>query len=149
VNDPPRCREATRADLGDVLRLYALTMTEGGRACTLAEAERIFERMARYPSYRLWVAVAGDRVVGTYTLLVMDNLAHGGTPSAVIEAVVVDPDRQGRGIGRMMMRHALAQARAAGCYKAALSSNLKREAAHAFYDSLGFERHGVSFRTSP
>ena len=27
----------------------------------------------------------------------------------------------------------------------ALSSNLKRDAAHAFYDSLEFQRHGYSF----
>ncbi|WP_366914974.1 hypothetical protein [Polaromonas sp.] len=33
-----------------------------------------------------------------------------------------------------------------GCYKLALSSNLKREKAHAFYDALDFERHGYSFR---
>jgi hypothetical protein len=29
--------------------------------------------------------------------------------------------------------------------KLALSSNFKRNAAHAFYDSLGFQRHGYSF----
>jgi GNAT superfamily N-acetyltransferase len=44
-----------------------------------------------------------------------------------------------------MMNHAMALAHEAGCYKLALSSNLKRTRAHAFYDSLGFERHGVSF----
>ena len=38
---------------------------------------------------------------------------------------------------------------AAGCYKMALSSNLKREAAHRFYDSLGFGRHGYSFLIEP
>jgi GNAT superfamily N-acetyltransferase len=32
-----------------------------------------------------------------------------------------------------------------GCYKLALSSNLKRHAAHAFYEHLGLQRHGVSF----
>jgi hypothetical protein len=32
-----------------------------------------------------------------------------------------------------------------GCYKMTLSSNLKRESAHAFYDSLGFKKHGFSF----
>jgi hypothetical protein len=37
------------------------------------------------------------------------------------------------------------RAAAAGCYKLALSSNERREAAHAFYDSLGFQRHGFSF----
>ena len=36
--------------------------------------------------------------------------------------------------------------RAKGCYKLVLSSNAKRERAHAFYESLGFERHGYSFR---
>ena len=29
-----------------------------------------------------------------------------------------------------------------------LSSNAKRERAHAFYESLGFERHGFSFRVN-
>ena len=55
------------------------------------------------------------------------------------------PDQQGRGIGKQMMRFAMDRARAASCYKLALSSNLKRDAAHAFYDSLGFQRHGYSF----
>ncbi|MBV1733821.1 MAG: GNAT family N-acetyltransferase, partial [Hydrogenophaga sp.] len=53
--------------------------------------------------------------------------------------------RQGKGIGRQLMAHAIEQARAAGCYKLALSSNAKRQAAHAFYESLGFQRHGLSF----
>jgi ribosomal protein S18 acetylase RimI-like enzyme len=76
----------------------------------------------------------------------MDNIGHLGTPSAVVEDVAVAPACQGRGIGRRMMAHALDLARAKGCYKLALSSNLKREAAHGFYESLGFEKHGFSFR---
>jgi len=44
-----------------------------------------------------------------------------------------------------MMHHAMAFAREAGCYKLVLSSNQKRERAHAFYESLGFQRHGFSF----
>ena len=48
-----------------------------------------------------------------------------------------------------MMRFALDRCRAKGCYKLALSSNAKRERAHAFYESLGFERHGYSFRVGP
>ena len=34
-----------------------------------------------------------------------------------------------------------------GCYKLALSSGMPREAAHRFYESLGFRRHGYSFWT--
>lgn len=102
--------------------------------------------MARYPDYTLYVAVNGDHVIGTYALLIMDNLGHLGAPSAVIEDVAVDPAWQGRGVGTMMMNHALEIASAKSCYKAMLSSNLKRERAHAFYESLGFERHGYSYR---
>ena len=42
-----------------------------------------------------------------------------------------------------------AECRAAGCYKLTLSSNIARQGAHAFYDSLGFERHGYSFLARP
>ena len=45
-----------------------------------------------------------------------------------------------------MMRFAMARATEKHCYKIVLSSNAKRERAHSFYESLGFERHGFSFR---
>jgi GNAT superfamily N-acetyltransferase len=45
-----------------------------------------------------------------------------------------------------MMRFALDRCREKRCYKLVLSSNAKRERAHAFYEKLGFVRHGYSFR---
>ena len=143
------CREASKADLPAVLRLYAQPALDDGKVVPLLEAERLFERIARYPDYKIYVAVCEGHVVGTFALLIMDNLAHMGAPSAVIEDVAVDPGWQGRGVGKLMMEYALRICGEKGCYKAALSSNLKREQAHAFYESLGFERHGYSFRISP
>lgn len=141
------CRAASKADLPEILRLYAQPDLDDGKVLSLSEAERLFERMARYPDYTIYVAVCDDHIiVGTFALLVMDNLGHLGTPSAVIDDVAVDPAWQGRGVGNMMIHYALEAARQKGCYKAALSSNLKRDRAHAFYESLGFERHGYSFR---
>jgi GNAT superfamily N-acetyltransferase len=52
---------------------------------------------------------------------------------------------QGRGVGAAMMRAAMDLARDKGCYKLVLSSNAKRVRAHAFYERLGFTRHGISF----
>ena len=139
-------REARDADLPAVLALYAQPGMDDGDVLTHDQARAIWQQFARYPNYRLFVAedVSGE-IVATYALLVMHNLAHRGTPSAIAEDVVVSPTQQGRGIGRALMAHALAQARAAGCYKLALSSNAKRESAHAFYRSLGFQQHGLSF----
>ena len=142
------CREASKADLSEILRLYAQPDLDNGKILPLSAAERIFERMERYPNYKIYVAACAGQIVGTFALLIMDNLGHLGAPSAVIEHVAVDPEWQGRGLGKMMMYHALEMASKAGCYKAVLSSNLKRDRAHAFYESLGFERHGYSFRVS-
>jgi len=142
------CREATKADLPEVLRLYAQPDLDDGKTLPLAQAERIFDLMERYPRYKVYVAIIEKNLVGTFALLIMDNLAHCGVPSAIIEDVAVDPQWQGRGVGKMMMQYALKIARDSGCYKATLSSNLKRERAHAFYEALGFERHGYSFRIS-
>jgi GNAT superfamily N-acetyltransferase len=44
------------------------------------------------------------------------------------------------------MAFAIERAREKRCYKLVLSSNAKRERAHAFYEQLGFERHGFGFR---
>lgn len=148
MNGSLSCRAASKTDLPEILRLYAQPDLDDGKVLALAEAERIFEHMASYPDYKIYVAVCNDRIVGTFALLIMDNLGHLGTPSAVIDDVAVDPAWQGRGVGTMMMHEALEVAREKGCYKAMLSSNLKRERAHAFYESLGFERHGHSFRVS-
>lgn len=138
-------RQATEADLPAVLALYAQPGVDDGKTLPIEQAQAVLTEFARYPNYRLFVACDGSDVVGTFALLVMHNLAHCGAPSAIAEDVVVTHQRRGQGIGRQLMAHAMAEAARAGCYKLALSSNGKRDGAHAFYDGLGFERHGLSF----
>jgi len=143
-------REASGADLPAVLALYGQPDLDDGRVQGIADAERIWARFATYPDYRLYVAVSDSgEVIGTFALLIMDNLAHAGTPSGVVEDIVVSAAHQGSGVGRAMMAFARARCAQRGCYKMSLSSNLKRERAHQFYDSLGFEKHGYSFSVAP
>ncbi|MEI6208546.1 MAG: GNAT family N-acetyltransferase [Desulfuromonadales bacterium] len=138
-------REATEHDLPALLLLYAQLGQDDGRVLPLEDARRIFARFRDYPSYRLHVAEMDGKPVGTFALLVMDNLGHMGTPSAILEDVVVDESLRGMGIGKKMMEYANLLCRQQGCYKMTFSSNMNREAAHLFYESLGFRRHGYSF----
>ena len=142
-------REALEQDLPQVLALYAQPGLDDGHTLTVEQAKQHYRRFKQYPNYRLFVAECNGEIVGTFALLIMDNLAHVGTPSGVVEDVVVMAEHQGKGIGRRMMEAALAKCRESGCYKMALSSNLKREGAHRFYESLGFGRHGYSFLIQP
>jgi len=132
-----------------VLSLYAQPDMDNHEVTTLEKATQIFEQFSKYPNYRLYVACypsADNKIVGTFALLVMDNIGHQGTPSAIVEDVVVSTAHQSQTIGSEMMLHAMGLARQAGCYKLALSSNQKRHRAHAFYESLGFQKHGYSFQ---
>lgn len=140
------CRVANKSDLTEIMRLYAQPDIDDGKVLPQDAAENIFERISKYPDYKIYAAVYEGKIVGTFALLIMDNLGHMGTPSAIIEDVAVDPAFQRKGIGKAMMLHALDIAKKQGFYKAMLSSNLRRDLAHNFYDSLGFDRHGYSFR---
>jgi GNAT superfamily N-acetyltransferase len=141
-------RAATAADIPAVLALYAQPDLDDGKVLPTDEGIALFERFACYPDYTLYVAEQDGEVVGTFALLVMDNLGHLGSPSGIVEDVVVAPARQSGGIGRIMMQFAMERCREKDCYKLVLSSNAKRERAHAFYEQLGFERHGFSFRVN-
>jgi GNAT superfamily N-acetyltransferase len=138
-------RRATESDLPAVIRLHN-QLDPGEPQISNADADRIFARINTYPDYAIYVAESDEAaIVGTFGLLVMDKLAHNGQPSALVEDVVVDESLRGQGIGRAMMLFAMEYCRTRGCYKLALSSNLKRTEAHTFYETLGFRKHGFSY----
>ncbi|MGD9804489.1 MAG: GNAT family N-acetyltransferase [Hyphomicrobiaceae bacterium] len=143
-------RPLEASDLTELLELYRQGGLGGDRRMDKEEAADLLARISRYPDYRILIATdEHGGIVGTYALLIMDNIAHGGRPLAIVEQVAVRSDRQRGGIGTALMEDAMARAAAAGCYKLALSSNVKFAAAHAFYERLRFERHGYSFVVDP
>jgi GNAT superfamily N-acetyltransferase len=138
-------REAEEQDLQPVVALYAQPDMDAGQVISLEKAQEILKRTKTYPFFKIYVAVLNEEIIGTLELVIMDNLAHHGIPSGIIEDVVVAEQHQRKGIGKAMMIHALKTCKEIGCYKVALSSNLKRGDAHQFYESLGFQKHGYSF----
>jgi GNAT superfamily N-acetyltransferase len=88
---------------------------------------------------QLFVVEDGGVVLGTAVLVIVPNLSHQGRPYALVENVVVDETQRGAGYGELLLRHAMAEASRAGCYKLALTSNKQRPDAHRFHRRLGFE----------
>jgi GNAT superfamily N-acetyltransferase len=136
-------REATEADLERLEELYQ--QMDPGAVIDRERLHTIFSRLREYPHYRVFVANAEGTIAGTYSLLIMHTLGSRCAPAGIVEDVVVDEAMRGRGIGGVMMRDAMQRCRDAACYKLVLSSNDKRQAAHRFYESLGFAKHGTSF----
>ena len=106
-----------------------------------SDAEPIFDRLDR--NQFVYVAIQENRVVGTTALLVEQKFIHSGGQVGHIEDVAVSPELQGQGIGRDLVRYAIAQARQMGCYKVIL--HCKPEL-RPFYESLGFHETNVGMR---
>ena len=106
-------RKANRNDLKQILALYAEPDIDNGNVLELNSAEALFDKTKRYPDYTFYVAEIDNKIVGSFTLLIMDNLAHMGAPSAIVEDVVVHSDWRSRGIGSRMIRFAMEKAKEA------------------------------------
>lgn len=110
----------------------------------LAKVEQIFEEIQQIPNYNIYITEVNHQPVGTFSLLVMPLILHQ-SKVAIIDAVIVTSEYRNQGIGKLMMEAAFKLSAEAGCYKVMLSSNLKRDRAHQFYQSLGFKQQGWSF----
>ena len=138
-------RKAEKKDIPSIIALHSEIDLSNEESISLQNANIIFSRIQSYPNYHIYVALIQGEIVGTFALLIMDNLAHNGAPSGIVEDVAVRQKWQEKGIGKHMMAYAMQRCKEAGCYKMALSSNSIRENAHRFYESLGFNKHGYSF----
>lgn len=81
-----------------------------------------------------WVAIAGDqsdRPIGYLVVEVVDGLGH-------VEQVSVDPDWQGRGVGRRLVDAAVAWARGEGRPALTLTTFIDVPWNRPLYEHLGF-----------
>ena len=143
-------RAATESDISSIQELYlqlAFTPPPPGIPTPSAEEyRRVFKEMNSLPNYELIVAEEAGEVIGSTVLAILPGMAHGVSPFAVIEYVVVDEKHRGKGVGKTMMEYCISRAREAGCYKIMLTSDKRRTEAHEFYKSLGFEASAHGFR---
>ena len=98
-----------------------------------------FEAMARQAGNRYLIAIdEDDEIAGCLQLTLIAGLSRRGMTRAQIEGVRVAASHRGAGVGEALMRHAIEQARAAGCGLVQLTTDKRRPDAHRFYDRLGF-----------
>jgi GNAT superfamily N-acetyltransferase len=142
-------RAATEQDIPRILELYAQLATDPDTELTPLSPEEMraaFAEMRAVPGYELLVAETDGEIVATTVLAVLPGFAYHCSPFAVVEYVVVDDKERRKGIGRELMEAVIERARKAGCYKIMLTSDSRRDAAHAFYESLGFEASARGYR---
>lgn len=136
-------REARRADLDVVVRLLAADSLVAGRESigdgSLPEVYvRAFEEIDADPRNRILVGEFEGRVVACLQLTFIPGLTYQGRGRAQIEGVRVDASMRGQGIGKALVRHAIALGWERGCALIQLTTDKRRAEAHRFYEGLGF-----------
>jgi GNAT superfamily N-acetyltransferase len=139
----PTIRRAVSADLPVIVRLFSIP-DEGnqknddpGPPLDPRYGEAL-AAIAEDPNNALFVADLGGRVAGAFHLTIIQYVAYRGSRVAQIENVIVDPELRGRGIGEVMLRWAIDEARRRGCFRMQLTTNKVRKRARRFYERLGF-----------
>lgn len=127
-----RVREATPEVLAALSRL----LPQLNPSLPVPDMARL-ERLVADPDVTLLLAIDGEAIVGTTTVIVYT------TPfwiKARLDEVVVDAVARGKGVGEALVAEALAVGRERGAQVAELQSGRgpNREAAHRLYERLGF-----------
>ncbi len=106
------------------------------------KVRRRFLAVADAEDHALQVAVADNVIVGFLHLFARPALEK--PPEVIIQAMAVDSARRKSGIGRHLIKEAEEWARNRGFRSIALSSQITRADAHAFYTRLGFDTAATS-----
>jgi GNAT superfamily N-acetyltransferase len=143
-------REAQASDLEAIIRLHEEDELGSHGDVWSPETqpayETAFAAIQRSPENRLFVAVDGGEIVGTFQLTFIPNLTGRGAMRVKVESVKVKAARRSSGIGAKMMTFAEYHARTQGARAMELTSNKTRGAAHRFYERLGFSRSHEGFK---
>jgi len=129
---PITIRVARRADAGEIARL---TM-QLGYDLTEADAANRLSRILLRKDQQFYVADLDGRAVGWVHVVLAEYV--DAEAFVVISGLVVDRHHRRLGIGRSLMDRAEKWARERGCSIVRLSSTITRDAAHRFYEDLGY-----------
>ena len=147
---PTTFRDATLADLPAIVALLAedtLGEKRENPSLPLDPAyELAFHTIAANADQRQIVAERGGTVIGTMQLTFIPGIAFKGAWRGQIEAVRVAGSLRGQGIGGDMIAWAVEQCRARECRMVQLTSDKSRDAAHRFYERLGWTRSHEGFK---
>jgi ribosomal protein S18 acetylase RimI-like enzyme len=133
-------RAAGKADAAALAQL----MTELGYPTRSSEMEMRLESILNDSKYRTFVAVKNGEVCGMIGTCALYSHEHN-SPGGRILALVVSEAVRGSGVGKELIQVAENDFINRNITRIALNTRFQREAAHQFYERLGYVKNGFRF----
>lgn len=139
-----KVREAGIDDVDAICRLIMLLFEQE------AEFEADYERQSagvmailRHPGVGRFVVLDDEgELIGAVSLLFVPSTALGGR-AALLEDMIIRPERRGAGLGSLLLREAMGLARALGCLRVTVLTDGDNLKAQALYRKFGFKRSAM------
>lgn len=139
----PLFRRARLEDLPAIVQLYADDDLGRGREDASLPLDpaylKAFAQIEGDANQLQAVAVIDQRLVGVAQMTFIPGLTRKGMTRVQVEGVRIHRDFRGGGLGEAFFRWMIERAREGGAGLMQLSSDKRRERAHRFYQSLGFQ----------
>ena len=119
-----------------------LLLSQLGYDLNLQEMKRRYEAIKQKQDHAIFVGEQDGQVVALLHLY--ERPAFDKPPEVIVQALVVDQNCRGTGVGKAMMNIAERWALDRGFSSVALRSSVSRSDAHAFYNRIGYKVEATS-----
>lgn len=134
------------ASAADAAALAGLINELGYEVSPAGVAERLADQQAM--GLGTMVAEEGGAVIGCASWSLM-RVLHRPGPVGRVSMLVVSEAARGRGAGKALMAAVEAKCAGLGCVLVEVTSNVRRDKAHRFYEGLGYEKTSFRFARTP
>jgi GNAT superfamily N-acetyltransferase len=140
-----KIRKATKSDFGKVYPLFEQLWLN--KELDKDALKIVFNRGINSDTDELLCLDYSNELIGFCAYAIVNNLWQAGYISYMY-AMVIDEKHRGKGLGTMLIKESIRDAKSKGLKRLELDSGFQREDAHKFYLKLGFEKRAFLFSHS-
>ena len=129
-------RELMENEIFELLDLYE-QLEQNEVKINEIEAKKIW-KIIKSQNIKYFIAKNNGKIISSCYICIIPNFTRNGKSIGFIENVITDKEYRRKGIGKKVINNAIEYAKRQNCYKIILQSGIKRNEAHKFYESIGF-----------
>lgn len=137
--------EIRRITLNDLDRVFELLNELYENKLKYEIFERSYKLKLNDENSYYIVAIEDNKIIGVLTSELQVKL-HRAKKQSFIEDLIVDKDHRSKGVGKALLENAVEYAKNNDCEVIELTSYIKNENAHKFYENNNFIKHSYKFK---
>jgi N-acetylglutamate synthase-like GNAT family acetyltransferase len=141
-------RKANYNDLEEILSLIKSSTADNNKVMSLRDANTIYQAILDDPNYFQIVATTSTGIVGVITLVIIMQMTHEGTSSALMcDLITIENENENENleIASDLLNYATQLAQEYGCFKTVFQCDYQTTLASSACQALGFEQSTPCF----